>query len=77
MANPDVRPGTLPGYLPLAEAEKLAGLPIDPERPLSMIEHMDMLAAGLERDQIVGFTPDQLRDIADMVVEQSELFLGA
>ena len=78
MNGAEARPNsdTLPGYLPLEEAEKLAGLPIDPTRLLSMAEEADMLAAGYERDQIVGLTPEQLQDIADMVVEQSELFVG-
>lgn len=78
MKNLDREPhtGTLPGYLPAAEAAKLAGMPIDATRPLSIHEYSDMLAAGLERKDIVGMTPEMLSEYADVVVERSELFVG-
>lgn len=79
MKTPDARPGTgtLPGYLSLQEAAKFAGLPIGLKRPLTMYEEADMLAAGLGRKDIAGMKPEALRELADLIVDQSEIFLGS
>jgi hypothetical protein len=80
MIKVDARPnvaGTLPGYLSLSEAAKFAGRPIGSKRKLSMFEEADMLAAGLDREKIADMTPDALKRLADLAVNQSNLFLGS
>jgi hypothetical protein len=79
MKNPDARPGTgtLPGYLSPKEAAKFADVPIGLNRPLTLYEEADMLAAGLCREKIADMTPEALRDLADLTVDQSEIFLGS
>jgi hypothetical protein len=79
MKNPDTRPGTgtLPGYLSPTEAAKFADLPIGLQRPLTLYEEADMLAAGLDRKRIADMTPEALQNLADLIVAQSEIFLGS
>ena len=79
MKTPDTRPGkgTLPGYLSPTEAAKFADLPIGLKRPLSVSEEANMLAAGLNREKIADMTPEALRNIADLTVCQSTIFLGS
>ena len=63
-------------YLSLEAAAKFAGVPIG-NRFLSIIEEGDMLAAGLDRDKIADMTPESLKSLADLTVDQSDLFLGS
>jgi hypothetical protein len=45
--------------------------------PLTIFEVADMAATGLGRDEVAALTPQQLRELADAAVENSDLFIGS
>lgn len=63
-------------YLSIAEAAELAGLPIGPDRKLTVFEHSDMNLAGLKRADIAEMTPEVLADHGDFVADTSHLLVG-
>jgi hypothetical protein len=81
MANAETTPGkqnkgTLPGYLPHLTAKELSDLPIGTEGLISVFEEADILALGGDRAALANMTPEDLKELADMEVDQSNNFLG-
>ena len=68
------KPETRPAVLLLPEH---VGKPIGPDRPLTVFEEIDMLAAGKTREDIAGMTPESLENLADATADQSDLFIGS
>lgn len=69
--------GTLPGYMPEKKAQRLSNQPFGMRRRLSLSEEGDMLlVVGDNRKAIANMTPGQLKEIADLTADQSDLLLG-
>ena len=77
MKKGGVEKGTLPGYKPERLARKLADRPFGMRRFLSVSEEGDMLLTGLNRRTIANMTPKELKELADLTADQSNLLLGS
>lgn len=70
-----IQPGVLPGYA--SEKSVRNRRTIGTRRALSVSEEANLLATGLTRREASRMSPQQLKELADATVNQSDIFLGS